>query len=646
MDVDVSNQSVIANNATINIQIQDSGNGWYRISGQQSTLGVAYNTTGLSLLNSANATVFSGTTESMYLWGYQITPIGYSAGSNPTQNASLVPYFGLGLLPYYKKFNSNYGAQYPIVVNTTINGLLSETAATNNLLWCRDTTGGANTNWLRYSQNFDNLTAWTVPNNLTVAPTLLTTDPLGTNTAYTMTSTGGGTQSRYFIQNLGNQPVNKTFSVYAKAGTSNFIQIFNNSDLNAWANFDLANTSNGSYGTAVVGTPTITPIVNGWCRCSFNTTSTSAQGFGLSLIASTTDTRVLANSLSNSNYIYIWGAQYENASSPSTYEPTTLKGVVWVKSNVISSLNQTGIDGIANSASSLTATSNNATCIQYTSVTAGVYNSSLYLKSLNGASYCLVSMDNNNWFLVNLSSSWTRYVIASNGNLIPLLAIKLINSGDSIAVDFCQVESGQMESTPIYTASSTVTRASDVCTINADGVYHQRTGTFYAKFNSGHSYATASVFGSCSSSVTAGGYVGKYLGYLPLYKEHGPNNNYYWATSAGSGANFYPTGYNVVDTVAHGYNNSYNSFAYKANTNITPVAASSIISPVTMFRTSFETDSYPSTYAPGTGVFVSNNNLRTLYIGGGEGKNSMYIQRVKYFPRYMDSVILQEMVNK
>ena len=65
-----------------------------------------------------------------------------------------------------------------------------------------------------------------------------------------------------------------------------------------------------------------------------------------------------------------------------------------------------------------------------------------------------------------------------------------------------------------------------------------------------------------------------------------------------------------------------------------------------MFRTSFETDSYPSTYAPGTGVFVSNNNLRTLYIGGGEGKNSMYIQRVKYFPRYMDSVILQEMVNK
>jgi hypothetical protein len=111
----------------------------------------------------------------------------------------------------------------------------------------------------------------------------------------------------------------------------------------------------------------------------------------------------------------------------------------WVKTNATAALNQTGITNVANSASLLTATADNATAIlDCGTIAAATRNFSVFLRRVAGSGRIWITRNGGtNWqdvtSLVN-SGAWTR-VSLTTGVADPDVGIRLEASGDSVGVD-------------------------------------------------------------------------------------------------------------------------------------------------------------------------------------------------------------------
>jgi len=156
----------------------------------------------------------------------------------------------------------------------------------------------------------------------------------------------------------------------------------------------------------------------------------------------------------------------------------------WVKTNVTAAKDQTGVDGVANAASSLTATANDGTCIQTITLASGSRTNSVYLTRLIGTGNVQVSLDGSTWSTVDLSASEWRRIVISATVTNPTVGIKLATSGDAVAMDYGQVEDGLFATTPILTTVATATRAQDLATMsgqNFDTWFSQKVGTVVSK---------------------------------------------------------------------------------------------------------------------------------------------------------------------
>jgi len=182
----------------------------------------------------------------------------------------------------------------------------------------------AEQNLVVYSQLIGG-TGWTYAGaNLTVA-TNATTAPDGTTTASTLTATGTSAQhATNLVTNTPTSPNYQTLSVYAQAGTNNFVQLCYGVDANAYANFNLSTGAVGTVGSTA--TATITQVGSTtWYRCTVTTQSATAQGFFLLICTSATATRYESNTLTTS--INLWGAQLEQRSSTTAYNATTTTAI-------------------------------------------------------------------------------------------------------------------------------------------------------------------------------------------------------------------------------------------------------------------------------------------------------------------------------
>jgi hypothetical protein len=195
-------------------------------------------------------------------------------------------------------------------------------------------------NLLPFSEQFDNA-AWfkagvTITTNNTVSPD-------GTSTAETVTLSGATGVKRIFrtggVTTLG---AVYTESVFVKAGTHNFVQLAVGDQSSDFANFDLSSGAVGTTGGSV--TATITLVGNSWYRISMTyTAGGTTRDIQLAFVSSSSSVRVESWTSLGTETVFIWGAQLEQSSTATTYNPTTVKNLLgftehfdnaaWTKSN-------------------------------------------------------------------------------------------------------------------------------------------------------------------------------------------------------------------------------------------------------------------------------------------------------------------------
>jgi hypothetical protein len=176
-------------------------------------------------------------------------------------------------------------------------------------------------NLLLRSQEFDNA-SWS-PVKATISANEKTA-PDGTTTADVLTADGVSGQHYVLDSVTVVDTATYTCSIYAKAGTNNFIQFILGATPFAsttYCNFDLSNGSIGTAGLTALS-PFAVSIGKGWYRIGFSAVavSTGSANFFPVIVTSNTATFFESNTLTKS--VYLWGAQVVEGSSALTYQKT------------------------------------------------------------------------------------------------------------------------------------------------------------------------------------------------------------------------------------------------------------------------------------------------------------------------------------
>ena len=137
-----------------------------------------------------------------------------------------------------------------------------------------------------------------------------------------------------------------------------------------------------------------------------------------------------------------------------------LTNAAWTKTNVTAALNQTGIDGTANSASTITASAGNGTVLQAITLASSQRFQSTFTKRITGTGTVNMTTDGGaTWTAITVTGSWARVSIPAQTVTNPSIGFQIVTNGDAIAVDYVQNENGAFATSPIYTTTASVTRA-------------------------------------------------------------------------------------------------------------------------------------------------------------------------------------------
>ena len=161
-----------------------------------------------------------------------------------------------------------------------------------------------------------------------------------------------------------------------------------------------------------------------------------------------------------------------------------LSNAAWsTKTNITAAKTATGLDGIANSASTLTATSADAIILQPTSgIASAARCSSAYVRRKTGTGTISFTQDGGStWTDItpNINSATYSRVQITATLANPSVGFKISTSGDVIEVDCVQNEAGSVASSPIVTTTATVTRNADSLTYQTASNWSDTAGTAY-----------------------------------------------------------------------------------------------------------------------------------------------------------------------
>ena len=113
-----------------------------------------------------------------------------------------------------------------------------------------------------------------------------------------------------------------TFSIFAKKGEYNFIQLRNLSSINSNSIFNL---NTGTIHSTSTGTAQIQDFGNGWYKCLVTATATATGNSYIYVNLSTNGTSQQTFLGDGTSGLYIYGAQLENFATATEYFPTTTR---------------------------------------------------------------------------------------------------------------------------------------------------------------------------------------------------------------------------------------------------------------------------------------------------------------------------------
>lgn len=155
------------------------------------------------------------------------------------------------------------------------------------------------------------------------------------------------------------------------------------------------------------------------------------------------------------------GFQAEGTRIQLSAAPRDLTNAAWTATNITPALNATGLDGVANSATTLTATANNGTITESITSAINDHSTRFWIKRVTGTGTIEIT-DNNFTNTLDVTSAlsstlWTpHHVVRNQAN--PVIGIRMGTSGDVIEVDVAQPEVGSIPSSPILVAGATRNR--------------------------------------------------------------------------------------------------------------------------------------------------------------------------------------------
>lgn len=292
--------------AGVTASITPVGDGWYRCVVTRTTgTGATASRQRIYSTNADNTLSTGDGTSGIFIWGAQLN-------QNPMEGgvtSSLTTYYPTTTAAYYApRFDYDPSTLQP-------RGLLIEEARTNSILQSEDfattwvaanitvtTNSATSPSGTMTADTFDDGTATDVHN---VAQAIVTT----TGTTYTMSA---------FLKN-----VNRQYAILACSGATTSY---------ASAKFDLAAGTLGSTQASGAGwsvvSSSITPVGNGWYRCTLtfvvgNTTGTTFRiGTASDGTTFTASARGLQSYTGTNASIYVWGAQLEAGAFATSYIPT------------------------------------------------------------------------------------------------------------------------------------------------------------------------------------------------------------------------------------------------------------------------------------------------------------------------------------
>lgn len=188
----------------------------------------------------------------------------------------------------------------------------------------------AEENLLVRSEEFDDA-AWGKFQTTVIANS--TIGPFGLSTADTLMESTSTSQHALYSSTVNVSSGNiYTFSIYVKYNTRQFVQLLfdatNGFSNQCYANFDIQNGVVGTIGSAA--TATISHVGNSWYRCSITCTASSNNPSSSAYFCSVTTANASyypSFTGSNSNLVYIFGAQVEQRSSLGPYVGTTTQPI-------------------------------------------------------------------------------------------------------------------------------------------------------------------------------------------------------------------------------------------------------------------------------------------------------------------------------